>query len=71
MTIKEFAETIIDITKSKSSLTYSELPIDDPKVRQPDISLAIKLLDWKPKVKFRDGLVETIKYFRKKLGIVE
>jgi nucleoside-diphosphate-sugar epimerase len=44
-----------------------DLPVDDPKVRQPDISKAIKYLDWKPVVKLDEGLNQTLKYFREKL----
>jgi dTDP-glucose 4,6-dehydratase len=71
MKIKEFAEVIIEITGSKSTLTNKPLPVDDPKIRQPDITLARKLLDWHPGVDLREGLIETIKYFRETLGIPE
>tara|TARA_Y100000310_G_scaffold337606_1_gene425134 strand:- start:2123 stop:3049 length:927 start_codon:yes stop_codon:yes gene_type:complete len=64
MTIKEFAELIIAITKSKSKIVYKELPIDDPKVRCPDISKAKKLLGWEPKVSLEEGLKKTISYFK-------
>ncbi|MGE4056456.1 MAG: UDP-glucuronic acid decarboxylase family protein [Vicinamibacterales bacterium] len=66
-TIKEIAETIIRMTGSKSRLVYRPLPTDDPKVRQPDISRARKLLDWEPKVPLEEGLVHTIEYFRGKV----
>src|SRR6185295_1531198 len=69
MTIRQLAETIISITGSKSRIVERPLPEDDPKVRQPDITRARKLLDWEPKVNLRDGLETTIAYFRKKLGI--
>lgn len=71
MSIKEFADTIIEMTGSKSTLTANPLPVDDPKVRQPNISLANKLLEWEPQVSLQEGLIETIRYFRKKLGIQE
>ncbi len=67
MTIKEMAETIIEMTGSKSQLVYKPLPTDDPKVRQPDITRAKTLLGWEPKVPLRDGLVKTIEYFRTKI----
>jgi UDP-glucuronate decarboxylase len=67
-TIRELAETIIAMTKSKSRLKQCELPVDDPKQRQPDISRAARLLDWKPAVSLRDGLERTIAYFEKELS---
>ncbi|WP_455218485.1 UDP-glucuronic acid decarboxylase family protein [Kaarinaea lacus] len=62
-TIKELAEKVIDMTSSKSRITYKPLPHDDPKQRQPDITLAKKELNWEPKIKLEEGLVKTIKYF--------
>ena len=62
-TIKELAEKIIDLTNSSSSLSYKDLPGDDPKQRQPDISLAKKKLNWEPIIKLEDGLKKTIPYF--------
>lgn len=62
-TIKELAEKIIEMTNSKSKLTLMPLPLDDPKQRQPDITLAKKELNWEPKIKLEEGLVKTIKYF--------
>ncbi len=67
MTVKAMAENIIAITGSKSKIIYEPLPIDDPKVRQPDISTAIRILDWKPKVEVAEGLIKTMEYFREKL----
>lgn len=68
-TIKELAEKIIDLTKSKSKLIYLPLPQDDPMQRQPDISLAEKMLnDWHPKIGLDEGLMYTIEYFRRILG---
>jgi UDP-glucuronate decarboxylase len=63
-TIHEFAEKIISLTGSSSRIVYKPLPADDPKQRQPDISLAKKMLDWEPKVAVDDGLRQTIEYFR-------
>jgi dTDP-glucose 4,6-dehydratase len=69
MTIRQLAQTIIDITGSRSRIVERPLPVDDPKVRQPDITRARTLLGWEPKVPLREGLDSTIAYFRKKLGI--
>ena len=67
MTILELAEKIRTMTGSKSTIDYKPLPEDDPKVRQPDIELARKLLGWTPQVSLEDGLETTIEYFRGKL----
>jgi len=64
-TIKELAEKVIEMTGSKSKLTLNPLPQDDPKQRQPDISLAKKELNWEPKIKLEEGLKKTISYFDK------
>lgn len=66
--IAEIAETIIALCGSASRLTYLPLPEDDPRQRQPDISLARERLGWQPKVVLEDGLRETIGYFRGLLG---
>ncbi|MBF0432249.1 MAG: SDR family oxidoreductase [Fibrobacteria bacterium] len=63
-TIKELAEKIIQLTGSTSKLIYLDLPLDDPKQRQPDITLAKKMLGWEPRIKLEDGLKETIEYFK-------
>jgi UDP-glucuronate decarboxylase len=62
-TIVEFAKKIIDLTGSKSRIVYKPLPADDPKQRQPDITLAKQMLEWEPKVSVDDGLKQTIEYF--------
>jgi UDP-glucuronate decarboxylase len=62
-TIRELAETIIRLTGSSSSLVFKPLPQDDPRQRQPDISLARKQLAWEPKVPLEQGLTKTIEYF--------
>ncbi|MBV9618273.1 MAG: SDR family oxidoreductase [Verrucomicrobia bacterium] len=64
MTIKQFAEEILRITGAKSKIEFKPLPEDDPKVRQPDISRAKKILSWEPKVRFEEGIKKTIEYFR-------
>jgi len=64
MTIVEMAQLIIKLSNSKSILINKPLPVDDPKVRQPDISLAKKLLDWEPKVPVEEGVRRTIEWFR-------
>ena len=62
-TMLELAQNVIELTGSSSKLTFMPLPQDDPKQRQPDISLAKKELDWEPKVQLKEGLVKTIEYF--------
>jgi UDP-glucuronate decarboxylase len=62
-TIRELAETIIRLTGSSSRLVFKPLPQDDPKQRQPDISLARKQLQWEPKIPLEQGLTQTIEYF--------
>jgi len=64
----ELAEKVLRLTGSRSTLDFKPLPGDDPKQRQPDISLAGSALDWAPRVSLEDGLVETIGYFRRLLA---
>ncbi len=66
-TILEIAELIKKLTRSKSRIVFKPLPTDDPKVRQPDIALAKKLLGWSPKVSLEHGLKKTIDWFRKEI----
>jgi UDP-glucuronate decarboxylase len=66
--ILQLAHEIIRLTGSKSKIVHRPLPQDDPVQRQPDISLARKSLNWNPRVKLADGLVETIAYFRQLLS---
>lgn len=66
-TILEFAKKIITLTKSKSKISFEPLPIDDPKVRRPDITKAKTLLGWKPKIGIDEGLIKTIEYFKGKI----
>jgi dTDP-glucose 4,6-dehydratase len=68
MTIKQFGEKIREITGTRAEMTYKALPVDDPKVRQPDITRARKILGWEPKVDFDTGIRRTIEYFRGKLA---
>jgi len=63
MTVLEFAKEIIRITGSSSEIVFEPLPEDDPKVRQPDIGLARRVLGWEPQVLLADGLKETIEFF--------
>jgi dTDP-glucose 4,6-dehydratase len=65
ITLNEFAEEIIKLTGAKSKIIYKALPEDDPKVRQPDIGRAKKILKWEPKVNRSEGLKITIDYFKK------
>tara|TARA_B110000459_G_scaffold130137_1_gene142399 strand:- start:549 stop:1532 length:984 start_codon:yes stop_codon:yes gene_type:complete len=64
ISIKEFAEEIIQLTNTKQQVVLRELPIDDPKQRQPDISRAKEILNWSPKVSRREGLARTYEYFK-------
>jgi UDP-glucuronate decarboxylase len=66
-TIRQLADEIIALTGSSSKLVFHPLPADDPKQRQPDISLAIDKLAWSPSVQLREGLQKTIQYFDKLL----
>jgi dTDP-glucose 4,6-dehydratase len=59
-TLLELAQTIVELTSSRSEIVHEALPIDDPKVRQPDISLARDVLGWEPRVELREGLRRTI-----------
>ena len=68
MTIEQIARLIIEMTGSKSKIIYKPLPTDDPKVRQPDITLARTLLHWEPTVSLEQGLGRTIDYFRTKVS---
>jgi UDP-glucuronate decarboxylase len=63
-TMIELAETILELTGSRSALVHAPLPQDDPKQRQPDIGLAKQHLAWEPKIPLREGLQSTIAYFK-------
>lgn len=62
-TIKELAELVVKLTGSRSELVYKQLPSDDPRQRQPDISKARETLGWEPKIRLEQGLLKTIEYF--------
>jgi len=64
MSIKQFAERVLEITRSEGPLVYRPLPENDPKMRRPDISRAERLLGWKPKVSLSQGLLEVVRYFQ-------
>ena len=68
MTVKELAETILKLTKSKSEIIYKPLPNDDPQQRRPDISKAKDKLNWEPKVGLETGLSKTIEWIKKELS---
>jgi dTDP-glucose 4,6-dehydratase len=63
-TVRQLAELVVELTGTTSPITYRELPEDDPKVRQPDITRARTMLGWEPSVALRDGVARTIEYFR-------
>jgi dTDP-glucose 4,6-dehydratase len=69
VTMLELAKEIIQLTGSRSKIIFQDLPEDDPKVRQPDITKAKELLGWEPKVHRHEGLQRTLKYFKMKLGV--
>lgn len=68
ISVLQLAQIILEVTGSKSSIDHKPLPKDDPKVRQPDISRAQKILNWQPTVDLKEGLGQTLDYFRQKLG---
>ncbi|MGH7720560.1 MAG: GDP-mannose 4,6-dehydratase, partial [Gemmatimonadaceae bacterium] len=67
-TVKQLAELVIELTGTTSRIVSRDLPVDDPKVRQPDISRARSMLEWEPEVPLREGVGRTIEYFRSVLG---
>jgi UDP-glucuronate decarboxylase len=67
-TIIELAQMLISLVGSQSKIIHRALPENDPKQRQPDISLAQELLGWKPRVALKEGLMRTIKYFERLLS---
>lgn len=69
MTMLQLAKEIIELAQSKSKIIFRDLPVDDPKIRQPDIALAKKLLGWEPTVERKEGLKKTLSYFKERLRI--
>lgn len=67
--IKELAEKVIELTGSKSKISFKPLPEDDPEQRNPDISKAKEVLNWEPEIKLEEGLVKTINYFKDILSL--
>ena len=63
MALLEMAELIIELTESRSEIVFESLPVDDPQVRQPDITRARQLLGWEPEVDVREGLRRTIEHY--------
>lgn len=64
MSVLDFAEKILELTGSSSSIVHKPLPVDDPQIRQPDITRASTILGWEPKVPLDEGLASTIEYFK-------
>jgi dTDP-glucose 4,6-dehydratase len=67
ISIQQFAQEILELSGSQSTVVYKPLPQDDPRVRRPDIERARRLLGWEPRVERRDGLLRTLHYFRDRL----
>jgi dTDP-glucose 4,6-dehydratase len=67
-TVRQLAEMVIELTGTTSRVVQRDLPVDDPKVRQPDITRAREMLGWEPSVTLRDGVTRTIEYFRSVLS---
>jgi UDP-glucuronate decarboxylase len=65
----ELAEKVIEITNSKSKIVFEPLPLDDPRQRRPDISLAKNLLGWQPLVSLEIGIEKTAAYFKKEMAL--
>jgi UDP-glucuronate decarboxylase len=68
MTLLEMAKMVVELTESRSEIVFQALPVDDPKVRQPDITRARDLLGWEPKIEIREGLRRTIEHALEALG---
>ena len=67
-TVCDLAGLVLEVTGSPSEIVHEPLPVDDPAVRRPDISLARRVLGWEPAVELREGLARTAQYFRRRLG---
>jgi UDP-glucuronate decarboxylase len=68
-TMIELAETVLRLTGSKAKMVFLPLPMDDPKQRRPDVTLAEEYLGWKPTIQLEEGLKHTIEYFRNRLDL--
>jgi len=68
MTVLELAEAILELTGSQAGITFDPLPIDDPKVRQPDVTKAREVLGWQPRTPLKEGLRKALHYFRARLS---
>jgi len=69
LTVMEIAKLVLKLTESRSEIQHQALPVDDPKVRRPDIRKAKALLGWEPVIELEDGLRKTIEYFRRALNV--
>jgi len=67
ISILDFAKEILEITNSQSEIVFNELPSDDPKVRQPDITKAKRGLNWEPQTSRKEGLIKTMQYFKEQI----
>jgi UDP-glucuronate decarboxylase len=68
-TIKELAEAVLKMVGGTSKLVFKDLPQDDPKQRQPNITLARETLKWEPRIMLDEGLQKTVSYFKNSLGL--
>jgi dTDP-glucose 4,6-dehydratase len=69
MTLLEMAKAVVELTEARSEIVFEALPVDDPQVRQPDITRARDLLGWEPQVELREGLTKTIEHAVEALGM--
>lgn len=69
ITLLDLAKMVKKLAHSNSRIVFKPLPVDDPKVRRPDITLAKRHLDWEPQIDLKEGISRTIEYFKKELGI--
>jgi dTDP-glucose 4,6-dehydratase len=65
MTLLEMAELVVELTEARTEIVFEPLPVDDPQVRQPDITRARELLGWEPEVSLREGLAHTVEHYTK------
>ncbi|MGH9289520.1 MAG: SDR family NAD-dependent epimerase/dehydratase, partial [Acidimicrobiales bacterium] len=68
-TVAELAQLVLEVTGAESDIVHEPLPVDDPRQRQPDITLARERLGWEPLVPLREGLERTADWFRRSLGL--